>query len=179
MIQSWLRRQALLPPVMGLTDGLLNSLALASSSILGKAGGVTLGLAFRIGMVALVTAAFTMYIADYADRRRTLIRASRQLNLTKRGQLATTQLGRTQMRRALAAMAVASTASFVGAAVPLLAGALLPIPPWTILALAILALTGMGWLLAKALAGNRLRWSAFMGAGGLVVTFIGLQLQIA
>ena len=176
---SWLRRQPLLPPVMGLTDGLLNSLALASSSILGQGGGVSPGLALRIGIAALVTAAFTMFVADYADRRRSLIRASRQLNLTKRGQLATTELGRIQMRRALVAMAVASVASFVGATAPLLVGALLPVPPWTILALAIVALAVLGWLLGKALAGNRLRWAVSMGIGGLVVTVIGLQLKIA
>lgn len=179
MNHSWLRRQALLPPVLGLTDGLLNALALASSSILGTTGSVSVGLALRIGTAALITAAFTMYVADYAERRRTLVRASRELNLTKRGQLATTQLGRTQMRRSLAAMAIAAVASFAGAALPLLAGALLPVPPWTILALAILALAGLGWLLGKALAGNRLRWSALMGTGGLLVAFIGLQLQIA
>lgn len=166
-----------LPLVLGLSDGLLTALTLEAASLTGR-GRVSLLLSVRVGCVALVTSAFTVFVADYADRRAELIRASRQLNLTRRGQLATTRLGRLAVTRSLAAMAAASTSSFLGAVLPLLFGALLPGPAWTVIVLVIAALTALGAVLARLLAGPVAWWSTAMGLGGGAVTWIGIQLHI-
>lgn len=135
-------------------------------------------LALRVGTAALVTSAFTMFVADYAERRSSLVRASRQLNMTEPGRLAATQLGRQAFRESAVAMTVAAGASLAGAALPLLIGAVPLVPSWTVLALAIGALGVLGWALGGLLSAHRLRWAIGMLAGGGVVTVIGVWLQI-
>ncbi|MBC3843299.1 hypothetical protein GXW82_33070 [Streptacidiphilus sp. 4-A2] len=167
-----------LPLVLGLTDGLLNALTLASASLWGTGAAVSVQLAARVGCASLVTAAFTVFVADYAERRAHLIRAARELNLTRKGQLAATRLGRLAVMRALRAMAVACLASFLGAALPLALGALLPGPRWIVALLAIAALAVLGALLARILAGRPGVWALAMGCGGAAVTAVGTWLHI-
>jgi hypothetical protein len=167
-----------LPLVLGLTDGLLNALTLAASSLVGSGPPAGLSLALRVATAALVTAAFTMFVADYADRRARLVRASRQLNLTRRGHLATTRLGRRALLRSLIATVLACATSFAGAFLPLATGAYLPGPRWLVAALAIAALTALGAALAHPLAGSALRWATTTGVGGVLVTLIGVRLRI-
>jgi len=171
----------LLPLVLGVTDGILNALTLSAGAIVRGAdgsGGITVLLGLRVAAAALVTAAFTMFVADYAERRSSLVRASRQLNMTEPGRLAATQLGRQAFRESALAMAVAAGASLVGAALPLLIGAVPVVPSWAVLALAIGALGLLGWALGTLLSARRLRWTIGMLAGGAVVTVIGVWLQI-
>ncbi|TYC08760.1 hypothetical protein FXF65_38280 [Actinomadura syzygii] len=169
----------MLPVTLGVTDGLLSALTLAAASLLGKGTEPSASLAGRIGCAALVTAAFTMFVADYAERRGRLVRAGRQLNLTVRGQLATTRLGKRALRRSCAAMMLAGLASFTGAGLPILLGVVLPGPPWVTVLLALSALAGLGAALAQTFAANPLRWAAAMGAGGVLVTWIGTVVHIA
>ncbi|WHX15962.1 DUF211 domain-containing protein [Streptomyces malaysiensis subsp. malaysiensis] len=152
---------------------------LAAASLVGSGAPVSYSLAFRVGLVALTTAAFAVFVADYADRRAYLMRASRQLNLTARGQLATTHLGRLAVARSLLATAIACTASFTGAMLPLLAGAALPGLSWIVVVLAVLALTVLGAALGHLFASSRIRWAATLGCGGVAVTWIGVWLHIA
>ncbi|WP_019632811.1 hypothetical protein [Actinomadura atramentaria] len=168
-----------LPVILGVTDGLLNALTLAASALLGRGGQATVSLAARIGVAALVTSAFTMFVADYAERRAHLVRAGRELNLTARGQLATTRLGRRAAGRSAVAMLLASVMSYLGASVPIMAGALLPGPSWLVVALALAALAGLGAALARTFGAHRLRWAAAMAAGGVGVTWIGTLVHIA
>ncbi|MGQ4511534.1 hypothetical protein [Streptomyces sp. DW26H14] len=168
-----------LPLVLGLTDGLLNALTLAGASLIGSGASIGYLLAVRVSVVALVTAAFSVFVSDYAERRGQLVRASRELNLTTRGQLATTRLGRLALHRSLGAMAVACAASFIGALVPLLAGAVLPSVSWCVVVLAIAALAGLGAALGRVVGGRMAVWAVTMGAGGVVVTAIGVWLHIA
>ncbi|MGN6446097.1 hypothetical protein, partial [Amnibacterium sp.] len=78
-------RLPLLPLALGITDGILNALTLGAGAVLRGAGGIDFGLALRVGVAALVTAGFTMFVADYAARREDLVRAARELNLTEPG----------------------------------------------------------------------------------------------
>lgn len=173
-------RRILLPLVLGLTDGLLNALTLASSAILHASGGaVSMSLGLRVGTAALITAAFTMFVADYAERRAGLVRASRELNLTTPGRLAATRLGAQAFSESIVAMIVAAASSFIGAASPLLVGTAIPAPPWTILAITIGCLGVLGWLLGRLVAAHPLRWVAGMLIGGVIVTIIGVELHIA
>ncbi|MBY8885508.1 hypothetical protein K7472_11685 [Streptomyces sp. PTM05] len=167
-----------LPLVLGLTDGLLNALTLAAGSLIGSGAALGFWLAARVGCVGLVTAAFSVFVSDHAERRAHLARASRELNLTSRGHLATTRLGRLALRRSLLAMAVACLASFVGSTVPLLVGAALPGLSWMVVVLAVLALAGLGAALGRAMASSPARWAAGMGCGGVAVTWIGVWLHI-
>lgn len=107
------RTLPVLPLVLGITDGILNALTLAAGAVLRSATGVGVSLAVRVGCAALVTAAFTMFIADYAERRAHLERASRELNLTEPGRLAASQLGRRAALESAPAMAVAAVTSLV------------------------------------------------------------------
>lgn len=169
---------ARLPLILGLTDGLLNALTLAAASLLGSGGSVTYGLALRIACVALITASFSVFVSDYAERRAALVRGSRQLNLTAHGHLATTRLGQLALRRSLAVMAIACSASFVGSLIPLMAGAAWPEHSWIVVALCIACLAGLGSLLGQALAHHAWRWAGLMGCGGLAVTLLGFWLRI-
>ncbi|MFE2373841.1 hypothetical protein [Streptomyces sp. NPDC059398] len=171
--------QTRLPLVLGLTDGLLNALTLAGASLVGSGSPITYSLSARVAAVALVTAAFSVFVSDYAERRGQLVRASRELNLTSRGHLATTRLGHLALLRSLRAMAVACAASFVGAVLPLLAGAALPHLSWGVVVLAVGALAGLGAVLGRVLAGRPEWWALSMGIGGLAVTWIGVSLHIA
>jgi predicted membrane protein (TIGR00267 family) len=164
--------------VLGVTDGLLNALALSAGAIVRGEGGVTVNLALRVGVAAFITAAFSMFVADYVERRSRLVRASRELNLTEPGRLASTRLGKDVVRESVWATTVAAVFSFVGALLPLLVGALLPGSTWVVLVLAVVALGALGWTLGKVALGSPIRWAGLMLAGGVVVTVIGTQLQI-
>jgi predicted membrane protein (TIGR00267 family) len=168
-----------LPFVLGLMDGLLNALTLTAASLVGNGSPVTYELAFRVGAVALATSAFAVFVADYAERRAYLVRASRQLNLTAHGHLATTRLGRLAMDRSLLATAVACAASFTGATLPLLVGAALPGVSWVVAVLAVAALAGLGAFLGQLFAERPGRWAAALGCGGVAVTGLGVWLHIA
>jgi predicted membrane protein (TIGR00267 family) len=164
---------------LGITDGLLNALTLSAGAIAHEGGaGVTLDLALRVGTAALVTAAFTMFVADYAERRARLVQASRQLSLTEPGRLASTSLGRDAVRESLWATTVAGVFSFAGALVPLFAGAVLPQASWVVLVSSVVALGILGWVMGGLFQGGRYRWAGLMLLGGIAVTLIGLALHI-
>ncbi len=176
-----LRRQMqrwLLPLALGLSDGILNALILASSAVLRGHGGMTVALAVRVSIVALVTSLFTMFVAEYAQLRSELTRAEHQLNLTASGRLATGRLGRAVRVEALQATAVAAGCSFLGSLLPLLIGATLPSLPWLSLVAAIVALGALGLLLARAVHGRPARWAAAMTVGGVGAALIGLRLDL-
>lgn len=168
-----------LPLVLGLMDGLLNALTLTAASLVGGGSPVTYQLALRVGAVALATSAFAVFVADYAERRSYLVRASKELNLTARGHLATTRLGHLALERSLLATALACTASFAGAALPLLVGAAAPGASWIVAVLAVAALTGLGAILGRLFADRPGRWAAALGCGGVAVTWLGVWLHIA
>ncbi len=178
--RSRLRRSPVLPPVLGLTDGILTALALAAGAILrGEGDGVGIDLGMRVGVAAGVTAAFTLFVADYAERRSRLVRASKQLNLTEPGRLAATSRGRAVARESAVAAGIAAVASFAGAALPLLLDAVLPVPSWVAVAIAVGLLGVLGWGIGAALAASRARWALAMLLGGVVVAVIGAWLDIA
>lgn len=168
----------LLPLALGLSDGILNALVLASSAVLRGTVGMSVTLAVRISIVALVTAVFTMFVAEYAQLRSELARAEHQLNLTSSGRLATGRLGRTVRFEAIQAAALAGGCSFLGSLTPLMIGAFLPERPWLPLAAAVVALGGLGLILARVVNGCPLRWAAAMMLGGLVAALIGVRLDL-
>jgi predicted membrane protein (TIGR00267 family) len=174
-----LRRERLLPPILGLVDGILNTLTLASASILHHGERVSIGLTLRVGAFALATAAFVLFVAQYAESRTELVREARQLNLLKHGRLAETRLGHAVLVDAFADATVASIASFLGAVLPLLAAFEFPAHSWLAVVVALLLLVALGFVVARIIHASPLRWVAALALGGIVLTAVGLQLRIA
>lgn len=170
---------ALLPVALGLADGILNALTLAAANFVGDNGPITVGLALRISVAALVTAGFAVFVAEYAEARGGLRHASRELSMHSERDLVSTQLGHLALRGALGQSALAAAASMVGALGPLLLAAALPGPGWIAAAIAIVALGFLGVGLATAVLGNRLVWAGALVLGGVGVTALGAWLKIA
>ncbi len=171
------RHWAILPLVLGATDGLLTALTLAAEAMLHSAD-LGVGLAVRIGIAASTTATVTMFVADYSERRSRLLRGARELNLTDT-RLMRTDLGRDVLRESLGATATAGLASLAGAAVPLLSAAVLPLPSWFAFAVAETLLGALGWALGAALHTRRARWCGAMLTLGVAMTVLGMVLHIA
>lgn len=168
----------LLPLSLGIADGIINALILASATVV-YGRGLDTGLAARVAAVAFVSSIFTMYVADYAQRRSELVRTEHQLSYTRPEPLATGALGRRAIREAGEAAVVASVASFVGAMAPLLVGAWLRPFGWAAILMAILGLGALGAALARSVGGRRTAWVASLMVCGGVIAVIGTALDIA
>ena len=171
-------RRNLLPLTLGLADGIVNALTLASATVL-HGRGLDVALALKVGAVALVTAVFTIFVAEYASLRADLTRAEKELNLTRSGRLAAGNLGRQVRREALVAAAVGCLASFVGAFVPLVVGALARPYGWAALVVSVAGLGALGAGLARAVHGHPGRWVVAMTLMGALVALVGVELDIA
>jgi VIT1/CCC1 family predicted Fe2+/Mn2+ transporter len=170
---EWLQAVA-----MGLADGILTALLLASGRLLGGTRRVDSSLAIRVAISALATSGFVFYVGRYAELRGRLIHAERQLNLTTRGRLATTRLGRAVLLEALADAAVSGTACFAGALLPLSLAAAVPSAPQLSVLVPIGMLGLMGLVLAKALGGFPAVWVAGLVLGGCGMTALGWKLDL-
>lgn len=172
-------KEALLPAALGLADGILNALTLASGNLLKSGEHVTVGLAVRVSIAALVTAAFAVFVAEYADARGALRHGSRQLSMSSERALAATNLGRSAVRNAARQSMLAAAMSLLGALLPLLLAAALPGPGWIAAVVAVLALAGLGVGLAHVTLANRVLWGTCLLVGGVCVTAIGAAIHIA
>lgn len=168
----------LMPAVLGVSDGLLNALALSAGRLIDKTETVSAALAGKIALVSLVTGALVFFVSNYHQLRAELIRAETQLNLTSHGTFAASRLGAAIVREALWATAIASGASFLGALVPLLIGALLPELRWIAIVASLASLGILGLALARSVHGTYWRWGLGLLCGGILVFFIGLKLRI-
>ena len=168
----------MLPLALGISDGILNALTLASAAVLRQHGILDASLALRVAVVSLVTTVFTVFVAEYAQLRGQLAKAEHELNITTSGRLAASSLGRVVARDATEAAALASAASFLGAVGPLAFGAAIPRYPWLAIVVAVAALGVLGAVLAAVIGGNRTRWAVILAASGVAVAAIGTQLEI-
>lgn len=173
---TW-QQQYLLPVSLGIADGILNALTLASASVL-HGRGLSMTLAVRVGAVAAITSVFTVFVAEYAQFRAELVQAEHELSFTESGRLAASSLGRQVIRDAVAAALAATGASFVGASVPLLIGTAAVGYSWSALVVSVLALGGLGAALATAVGGNRPRWVGSLMVMGVIVAVVGVVLDI-
>jgi predicted membrane protein (TIGR00267 family) len=172
------RREHLLPTVLGFSDGILTALTLAAGRLTSSAQPVSFGLALRIAVAALVSGAFVFFVARYAELRGGLIHAERQLNLATHGRLAAGRLGVAVRTEAIEAATISSVAAFCGALVPLLAAAILPHHRWSSVSAALMALVLLGAGLARLLHGSLFRWSVGLACGGILLSFVGAYLKI-
>jgi len=166
------------PTALGLSDGILNSLILAAAAIFRGTGGLSIGLALRVAAVASLPALFTVFISNYAFLRADLSRAEHELNITKAGRLASSNLGRRLTHQAVTSAVQAAIASFIGALIPLLASLLLPHDPWAVI-IATLAMVGLlGAALARIVGGKQVTWFVVSIVAGAVIVALGVKLNI-
>jgi hypothetical protein len=165
--------------VAGLIDGILNALTLAAGRLIHTGGeGATLSLALRVSLAAGVTTIFVFFVAHYAQLRVELIRHERELNFMAHGKLAATSLGRSVFFESLYKALLAAGFSLAGALFPLILCASLTSPPWLGLAITIIALGGLGALLAKTFYGSQLVWGLCLFVGGIILAFVGMKLDL-
>jgi hypothetical protein len=175
---AWLRDpRNRLDIVAGLIDGILNALTLASAKLVTQAG-LTFLLVGKVGVITACTTSFVFFVAHYAQLRSELVRSARELNLLSHGHLATTQLGKQILREALWGAVVASVCGVIGSAIPLTIGMVVPELPFLGLALTVALLGILGWLLALGVFGSPALWATSMMLGGIIVTVIGVKLDI-
>lgn len=175
---AFLSRRRLFPLVAGVTDGILTALTLASGRLFAPAGGVGVGLAFRIAIAASLSGMFIFFTAEYARLRGELVEAGKQLNLTSHGRLATTQLGKAVRSDAASAALLSSACNFLGAIFPLILGVVFPVPRWLPIAVSVIALGLLGAALAHSVYGSMIRWSLALMISGLILAFIGVEIHI-
>jgi hypothetical protein len=92
--------------------------------------------------------------------------------------LAATQLGRAALRDTLWGAAISSICNFLGALVPLMAGALWPRFSWLAIAAGLLALAVLGVAAARSTYGNPILWATALVLAGGLLTLAGLKLRI-
>jgi predicted membrane protein (TIGR00267 family) len=179
-IRDWIQRPSTrLDMTAGFVDGILNALTLASGKLLASAETPTVTLALRVGAATAATTLFVFFVAHYAERRSELVHAEKELSLLSHGQLAHGALGRRALRDASAAAGLAAVCGLAGAMVPLLLCFLLPTPRWLGVALTISLLGILGFALAHSFHGDAKFWALALIVGGIALTWLGFQLQIA
>ena len=156
--------------VLGLTDGILNSLTLAAGRLIEPDNSLSLSLALRVGVASALAGGVVFFAAEVAQRNHELVHAERQLNLAARGRLATTRLGNFVLRESSGATLTVIGSNFVGALAPLLMGLMLRAHPWTPIAFAVFLLGGLGILIAHVTYRSKAYW-----CGGLMVVGGGLS----
>jgi predicted membrane protein (TIGR00267 family) len=175
---AFLRNRTLLPAVFGLADGILTALTLAAGQLTGPSHEMPIDRGIRIALAALVSSAFVFYVAHYAQLRGELIDAERQLNLMSHERLASTRLGRSVQMEALVTAVLSSVASFLGALIPLLTGALLPTFRWGPVLASLGSLGVLGIALARVVHGSYWLWCRGLVAGRFVLSLVGVRLHI-
>lgn len=162
---------------LGVSDGILNALTLASAAVL-RGVGLSLNVSVRVGIVAFTSAVLTVFVAEYTQNRSELARAERQLMFTRSGRLAATALGRAVFRESAVTAAIAGSSSFGGAALPLVIGTLLPQVSWIAVLVSGVILGGLGMVLAGHVGGSRFVWAAGLVATGIAGTIIGMKVDL-
>jgi VIT1/CCC1 family predicted Fe2+/Mn2+ transporter len=172
------RRENSLPVVLGLVDGILTAMLLTARKILGYGTPVDSGIALKVAIYAFATAGFVFYIGRYAELRSQLVHAAAQLNLRKKGKLATTYLGRTVLHEAVREAFISGGSSFVSALLPLSLAALFPFIPQLSILVSIFLLGLLGFVIGRAVRGSSVLWSVNLVLGGLFMTVLGFGLHI-
>lgn len=174
------RQNALLAIVMGVVDGILTVLILATGAVVNESHHhiLTLDLSLRVATGAFFSAAFVYFVARYSSLRDELLHAEKELLLAKHGRLAVTKLGRSVLHEAILDATLSSIAAFVGAFWPLGMSVLLPDYRWSSILASLIALFLLGLALAKVLYGSLLRWSISLLLGGALLALVGAKLAI-
>lgn len=165
--------------LLGLIDGILTVLTLATGKILDKPySAMSLGFATRLAFVTSISGACVYFISQYSKERIRLIRAEKELNFTKHGKFVTTNLGKQIVKETAVSVVVTGSCSFLGAFIPMSGAIFFPGVAWFSMIIALLILALLGWSVARMVYGNILFWVISLFIAGIVVSFIGYKLNV-
>jgi hypothetical protein len=166
--------------VLGISDGILTALMLVAGR-LARPGTerVSMDLALRVAVFALASGALTFFVARLTEVRQRLTNAERQLNIVTPGRLARTDLGRHALIDAVEQTAIASGASFAAALTLVGFAAAVPGATWLSIMLSLALLAGTGLVIGRSVHGAPLTWMGGLIAGGVVVSALGIWLNLA
>lgn len=164
--------------LLGLIDGILTVLALATGHVMRPGAILSIGLSVRVALGSSLSGALVYFFSEYARQRQRLIHAEKELNLARHGKLATTELGKQIIRETAAGMVVSCFFNFFGVMIPLCFAVLFPKIQWLAVAIALSVLVILGGLLARLVLGRPVLWIAALVSAGMVVSVIGYALDI-
>jgi len=177
-MKTFLQKQ-LFALVLGLIDGILTVLTLATGKVLGEDGtGFSLGLAFRGAFVTSLSGSLVYFISEYSKQRNLLINAEKELNLTSHGKLAVSNLGKQILKETFVSVIVTGGFSFLGAFIPISGAVFFPTHAWLSIGIALLILALLGFGVARLVFGNSLIWIIALIIAGIIVSFIGYELHV-
>lgn len=165
--------------VLGLIDGILSVLTLATGKVLDKMGeGFSLNLALRVAFVTAISGCFVYFISEYSKQRNSLIKAEKELNLARHGKFVTSNLGKQILKETFIGVLVSGSFSFFGAFIPISGAVFFPKYSWLSIIIALLILAALGFSVARLVYGNSVRWVLALVVTGIAVSFIGYKLHI-
>lgn len=176
-IKSILHNQ-LFALLLGLIDGVLTVLTLATGHILQGKDSLTLSLSLKVAFATSLSGACIYFFSEYSHLRQRLIHAEQELNLMHHGRLATTQLGKQVLKETVTGVFVSSIFSFTGAMLPLGCAVLFPTAQWISIIIALIILFIMGIAIAKLVYGTPFKWVLALLAAGILMGYAGYKLNV-
>ena len=172
-----MRENLVFPITLGLTDGVITVLMLASADFLGPSV-MTVDLAVRIAFGSAFVGTLSFFIAEYSRLRFQLIRASRQLSMNSPESLIKSDLGAKIFIESLAGTLLSGSFGFVGALIPLSVDVIEPTFGFVAILSAYFVLAAMGLAIGNISSGNRYKWMAALICLGFIVTGVGKFISI-
>jgi predicted membrane protein (TIGR00267 family) len=177
-MKSFLKKN-LFALVLGLIDGILTVLTLATGKVLDKTGEeFSLSLALRVAFVTAISGCFVYFISEYTKQRHALVKFEKELNLTRHGKLVTSNLGKQIIKETMVGAFISGSFSFLGAFIPISGAVFFPQYSWFPIIIALLILAALGLSMASLVYGNSMGWVLALLLAGLVVSFIGYELHV-
>lgn len=164
--------------LLGLIDGILTVLALATGHVLQSGSTLSLTLALKVAFATSLSGACIYFFSEYSRQRQTLIHSEQELNLASHGKLATTQLGKQILQETAVGMLISSIFNFLGVMIPLSVAVMFPKIQWIAILIAIMMLVILGILIARLVFGNAWLWVSALVIAGLIVSFVGYKLHV-
>lgn len=177
-MNSFLQKQ-LFPLVLGLIDGILTVLTLATGRVLDvHTEGFSLAFALRVAFVTAISGSFVYCISEYAKQRQLLIQSEKELNLTSHGKLAVSNLGKQILKETSVSVVLSGTSIFLAPFIPMSGALFFPKHSWLSIVIALVILGLLGFSLARLVYGNAFIWMAVLIGSGIAVSFIGYKLHV-
>ncbi len=180
-MKAWrmiVRREHLFPLVVGPVDGILTALTLAAGHLLTPERPIYMSLAARIAVASALSGGFVFFVAEYARLRGELVHAERHLNLSSKGQLASSQLGSDILFEAFRGTIIAAIGSFAGAMLPLALGAVLSGVAWLTIAVAVIVLGMLGIVVSQVTRSSPVYWGVALMIAGALLSGAGVALHV-
>jgi VIT1/CCC1 family predicted Fe2+/Mn2+ transporter len=172
-----MNKKYIFPVSIGLSDGIITALILASGGILGKSN-IDLFEAFRISFGSAFAGAFSYFIAQYAGLNEELHRTALQLNLKSTDYLLKGHLGIQIFIESLLGAFIAAFFGFLGALIPLSSSLIIRSNIEIPLLLSYTSLAVLGLFISKTTAGRSRFWVIVMVIVGIIVTVAGYELKL-